>query len=250
MKTYFQLLESISEAVAATKRKKAFDSDAFDARQKARYGDVMARAAAQALAAAQKRKQKTAAAAAPPRNPFPWMQKGNMIPGWWHPTKGWFSFGLNNDGYHVTQIVKNLGKFGISHGELLKAAEVEAERGFYDNQSRDKQGLPLVDGKEIIRMIWDEYIDNAHPITMLAYKRGWLRVYGGKFHTGDFGGTIEGSDRKSLKAAVREIESVAVMEGIDDIRIDVSEHLPGRMPGFPKMHILSSKVKRDAYMRS
>lgn len=250
MKSYFDLMQSISEAVVTGGRKKPFDSDAFDARQKARYGDVMAKAAAQALAAAQKRKAAGGVAAAPPRNPFPWMQKGNMIPGWWHPTKGWFSFGLNKDGYHITQLLKNIGKFGIPQGELLKAAEVEAERGFYDNKSRAEKGYPHVDGKEILRMIEREYIDNAHPISMLAYKRGWLRVYGGKFHTGDFGGTIEGSDRKSLKAAVREIEQVAASEGIDDIRIDVSEHLPGGMAGFPKMHVLSSKVKRDAYMSS
>ena len=244
MKSYFQLILELTEAATATKRKKPFDSVAFDAMQKARYGAVMAKVAADALAAAQRKK-----AALAPRKPFPWMQKGNMIPGWWHPTKGWFSFSLP-DGYHITQLLKNISKFGIPQGELLKAAEEEAERGFYDNKSRAEQGLPHVDGKEILRMIEREYIDNAHPISMLAYKRGWLRVYGGKFHTGDFGGTIEGSDRKSLKAAVREIEQVAASEGIDDIRIDVSEHLSGGMAGFPKMHILSSKVKRDAYMRS
>jgi hypothetical protein len=101
-------------------------------------------------------------------------------------------------------------------------------------------------------MIEREYIDNAHPISMLAYKRGWLRVYGGEFHTKSFGGTLEGSDRKSIKAAIREIEQIAAMNNIDEqmIRIDVSEHLSGGMAGFPKIHVLSSKVKRDAYMRS
>jgi len=246
MKTYFQLILELTEAATATKRKKPFDSVAFDAMQKARYGDVMARAAAQALAAAQKRR---AAAAAPPRNPFPWMQRGDMIPGWWHPTKGWFSFGLSNDGYHVTQIVKNLGKFGISHGELLKAAEVEAERGFYDNETRNKKGLPIVDGKEIIRMIEREYIDNAHPITMLAYKRGWLRVYGGKFHTGNLGGTLEGSDKNSMKAAIREIEQAAAMDNVEDFRIDVTER-SNDINFWGNNKVLNTKEKREAFLRS
>jgi hypothetical protein len=247
LKSYFQLILELTEAATATKRKKPFDSVAFDAMQKARYGAVMAKAAADALAAAQKRK-----AALAPRKPFPWMQKDYMVPGWWHPTKGWFTFSASNEGYHVTNIVRNPEKFGIPQGELLKAAEVEAERGFYDNKSRAEKGLPHVDGKEILRMIEREYIDNAHPISMLAYKRGWLRVYGGEFHTKSFGGTLEGSDRKSIKAAIREIEQIAAMNNIDEqmIRIDVSEHLSGGMAGFPKIHVLSSKVKRDAYMRS
>jgi hypothetical protein len=248
MKSYFDLMQSISEAVATKGVKKPsrkpFDSDAFDARQKARYGSSMAKAAADALAAAQKRKAAAGVAAAPPRNPFPWMQKRDMIPGWWHPTKGWFSFGINRDGYHITQLLKNIGKFGIPQDELLKAAEVEAERGIYAGME------PPPDGKKILDMIRSEYIDNAYPIAMLAYKRGWLRVYGGKFHTGDFGGTIEGTDRKSLKAAIREIEQVAAAEGIDDIRVDVGEHLTGGTAGYPKMYVLSSKVKRDAFMRS
>ena len=255
MKSYFDLMQSISEAVATRGRKKPFDSDAFDARQKARYGDVMAKAAAQALAAAQKRKAAGGVAAAPPRNPFPWFaNKARMTAGWWHPTKGWFTFheggGVDGNGYHITHMVRNLSKFGISQAELLKAAEEEAKRNFWDNDVRREKGYNVVDGKKVIDMIDREEIDNSFPIIYLAYDRGWLRVYGGKFHTGDFGGTIECSDRKSLKAAVREIEQVAASEGIDDIRIDVSEHLPGGMAGFPKMHVLSSKVKRDAYMSS
>ena len=49
MKTYFQLIAEL----------KPFDSDAFDAAQKAKYGSSMAKAAADALAAAQKRKAGT-----------------------------------------------------------------------------------------------------------------------------------------------------------------------------------------------
>ena len=242
MKTFSQLFLELLEATA-TKRK-PFDPVAFDAKQKARYGSAMAKAAADALAAAQKKK-----AAAPSRESFPWMQSGKMVPGWWHPTKGWFTFALEGAGYHTTQIVKHLDKFGISESELMKAAQKDAERGFWNNDSRKEQGLPPVDAKEIIRMIRKEDIDNSFPICVLAYERGWLRVYGGKFHTGDWGGTLEGSDKKSIKAAIREIEQVAASKNIDDIRIDVTERgTTGDY--FPKMAVLSSKLKRDAYLSS
>jgi len=245
MKTFSQLFLELLEATA-TKRK-PFDPVAFDAKQKARYGSAMAKAAADALAAAQKKK----AAATPPRNPFPWMQNNKMIPGWWHPTKGWFSFGIDNAGYHVTQIVKNPQKFGISESELLKAAQKEADRGMWSNSSREEQGLPPVDAKEILRLIRIEDIDNSFPISILAYERGWLRVYGGKFHTGDWGGTLEGTDKRSIKAAIREIEQVAAMSNIDDIRIDITERETSSKDNyFPKMAVLSSKLKRDAYLSS
>ena len=77
----------ITEATA-TRKKKPFDSKAYDAMQKAKYGSSMAKAAADALAAAQKRK-----AAAPSKKPFPWFaNKSTMTAGWWHPTKEWFTF--------------------------------------------------------------------------------------------------------------------------------------------------------------
>jgi len=244
MKTFSQLFLELLEATA-TKRK-PFDPVAFDAKQKARYGSAMAKAAADALAAAQKKK-----AAAPSREPFPWMQTGKMVPGWWHPTKGWFTFALEGAGYHTTQIVKHLDKFGISEGELMKAAQKEADRGMWSNSSREEQGLPPVDAKEILRLIRIEDIDNSFPISILAYERGWLRVYGGKFHTGDWGGTLEGTDKRSIKAAIREIEQVAAMSNIDDIRIDITERETSSKDNyFPKMAVLSSKLKRDAYLSS
>jgi hypothetical protein len=188
-------------------------------------------------------------AAGSSRKSFPWMQNGNMIPGWWHPTKQWFTFRLSGDGYHVTNLVKNLSKFGISEKELMAAAEKEAARAFWENDLRKERGHNIVDADHVIRMIRKEDIDNSFPIMMLAYKRGWLRVYGGKFHTGDFGGTIEGTDKKSMKAAIREIEQSAAMVGIDDIRIDVTER-KNTDDYFPKFAVLNSKFKRDAYMRS
>jgi hypothetical protein len=74
-------------------------------------------------------------------------------------------------------------------------------------------------------------------------------VYGGKFHTGDWGGTLEGTDKKSIKTAIREIERIAATKNIDDIRIDVTEReITGDY--FPKMAVLNSKLKRDAYLSS
>jgi hypothetical protein len=88
MKTYFQLIAEL----------KPFDSAAFDAKQKAKYGSSMAKAAADALAAAEKRK-----AAQPSRKRFPWLSNtSTLTAGWWHPTK---------EGIYIY-------KWGLSHQAL------------------------------------------------------------------------------------------------------------------------------------
>lgn len=246
MKTYHEL---IIEVVAARKKKKPFDSDAFDARQKARYGSSMAKAAADALAAAQKRK-----AEAPSKKPYPWFaNKARMTAGWWHPTKEWFTFGflqsgVDGAGYHITHMVRNLSKFGISQAELMKAAEEEAKRDFWDNEGRAERGYSIVDAQKVIRMVEREEIDNSWPLINLAYNRGWLRVYGGKFHTGSMGGTLDGNDKKSIKAAIREIEREAEMQNLADFRVDVS--LRGKDPNDVRIMSLASKMRRDAFMQS
>ena len=238
----------ITEAVA-TRKKKPFDSKAYDAMQKAKYGSSMAKAAADALAAAQKRR-----AAAPSKKPFPWFaNKARMTAGWWHPTKEWFTFGflqsgVDGAGYHITHMVRNLSKFGISEAELLKAAEEEAKRNFWDNDVRREKGYNVVDGKKVIDMINREEIDNSFPIIYLAYDRGWLRVYGGKFHTGSMGGTLDGNDKRSIKAAIREIEREAEAAGLDDFRVDVTQR--GKDPNDVKIMSLPSKFRRDGYMNS
>jgi len=237
----------IAEAAATRKKKKPFDGKAYDAMQKAKYGSSMAKAAADALAAAQKRR-----AAAPSKKPFPWFaNKSMMTAGWWHPTKEWFTFhgggGTEGNGYHITQMVRNLSKFGISEAELLKAAEEEAKRNFWDNERRAEKGYNVVDGKKVIDMIKREEIDNSFPVIYLAYDRGWLRVYGGKFHTGSMGGTLDG-DKRSIKAAIREIEREAEAAGLDDFRVDVTQR--GKDPNDVKIMSLASKFRRDGYMQS
>lgn len=249
MKTYFQLILDLTEAATATKRKKPFDAKAFDAKQKARYGSSMAKAAADALAAAQKRR-----ATAPSKKPFPWFANSSrMTAGWWHPTKEWFTFGflqsgVDGAGYHITHMVRNLSKFGISQAELMKAAEEEAKRDIWDNEGRAKRGYNLVDAQKVIRMVEREEIDNSFPLINLAYDRGWLRVYGGKFHTGSVGGTLDGNDKKSIKAAIREMEREAEMLNLPDFRVDVT--LRGKDPNDVKIMSLASKMRRDAFMQS
>lgn len=235
MKTYDQLMLCISEAVA-TKRKKPFDAKAFDAQQKAKYGSSMAKAAADALAAAQKRK-----AAQPTRKTIPWVTSPKMFPAWWHPTKEPFAFSVSGNGYHVTQLVKYPEKFGIYGSDLQIAAEEEAEE-------RSQYSSGKMSARQLLDDIRKEEIDNAWSISMLAYQEGWLRVYGGKFHTGQVGGTLEGTDKKSINAAIREIEQAAAMHNIEDFRIDVALVSPNREQ-FPKHTKLETKAQRDAYMR-
>lgn len=230
VKTFSQLFLELLEAVA-TKRK-PFDSVAFDAKQKAKYGSSMAKAAADALAAAQKKK----AAAPPSRKTLPWVTSPRMFGAWWHPTKEAYSF--SGEGYHVTHLVKYPEKFGIYGSDLTIAAEQDAED--YSSNWGRKMGA-----KELLDDIRKGDIDNAPSIMELAYRNGWLRVYGGKFHTGEFGGTLDGMDKKSIKAAIKEIEQAAEMAGAKNIRIDVTD----RSSGYPKHTSLDTKAKRDAYMK-
>ena len=231
VKTFSQLFLELLEAVA-TKRK-PFDSVAFDAKQKAKYGSSMAKAAADALAAAQKKK---AAAATPSRKTLPWVTSPRMFGAWWHPTKEAYSF--SGEGYHVTHLVKYPEKFGIYGSDLTIAAEQDAE-DYSTNWGRK------VSAREVLDDIRKGDIDNAPSIMELAYRNGWLRVYGGKFHTGEFGGTLDGMDKKSIKAAIKEIEQAAEMAGVNNIRIDVTD----RSSGYPKHTSLDTKAKRDAYMK-
>jgi hypothetical protein len=170
---------------------------AFERRQSARYGGVMARLAAQALAQSQRK-----AAARPRKNPFPWSGGGyNMKPGWWHPTKQWFLF---TSGFHVTQIVKTPRAFGIStaelNGGLLKEAEhlVSRHMNWYDSE-----GTPQAHTAESVRdSILKTDIDLAYEVQRLAYMKGWLKVYSGSARNSP---SLEGINGDSIRAALREI---------------------------------------------
>jgi hypothetical protein len=174
---------------------------AFDRRQARKYGAVMARAAASAMAAARRKSG---------RKGFPWMMSGGNTPGWWHPQRGWFTFShtdeLNLQGqFHVTQIVKDPKRFGISTAELNRALAAEAQylnslnQKFYDSEGTD---YPY-DEDFTRAAILNGSIDLAYEVQRLAYSKGWLKVYSG----GRFGGspTLEGMNNTSIRAALREI---------------------------------------------
>jgi len=175
----------------------------FDRRQQKKYGAMMARVAAKAFANSQRKK--SAQKSAPQRDPFPWGGTGyTQRAGWWHPTKQWFTFLHAKDGYHVTQIVKSPAKFGISNTELEQGLQAEADRRNTHNLPRygnDGAEHPWT-AEEIKKAILKEDIDLSHSVQMLAYQRGWLKVYSG---TPQNSPSLEGTNAESIRAALREI---------------------------------------------
>jgi len=171
---------------------------AFERRQAQRYGAVMARTAAAALAKAGRKSS---------RKPFPWMGDSSK-PGWWHPQRGWFAFSHSEDlqpQFHVTQIVKDPKRFSISTAELDKALAAEAQYLNLRNlKFYDKEGTPYPYDADFARAaILNGSIDLAYEVQRVAYTKGWLKVYSG----GRFGGspTLEGMNTASIRAALREI---------------------------------------------
>ena len=193
---------------------------AFERRQAQRYGGVMARLAAQALAAAEKKRK-----ASPRRDPFPWVPVNKAVPGWWHPKEQWFTFDhggthrhfLNEGGnYHVTEVVRNPGRFGVSESELksalAKQAQYEARMG---RTAYDAEGTPFPHDAETVRAsILVGGIDISYDVIRLAYMNGWLKVYSGT-PTGR-NPILEGIRRDSIRAALREIhESGGPFQRVD-----------------------------------
>jgi hypothetical protein len=203
MKTLSQLLEELEEALSIYSNPNAFtplDSGIETPRERKLRIAFDKRLAASGAKAVydreEKRLQKIWAAQKAgkisSRQPFPWENTHKDIPGWWHPVKPWFTFNHSRDGYHVTQIVKKPGVFGIGDSEL-KAAALKYTR------IREYQEVTPGD---ILDEIENESLDLCMPVQALAYQKGWCKVYGGKLLT------VEGTDDKSLKAAAREILSV------------------------------------------
>jgi len=177
---------------------------AYERRQARLYGGVMARVAAQELAKSQSRRS-----AKTTREPFPWqgIKRSGWTdgqPGWWHPTKQWFTFNHNADGFHVTQIVKSPQKFGISKAELDAALMREANYLYANNVKwYDADGERKDHNAESVRAsILKTDIDLAHEVQLVAYKKGWLKVYGKDRPS------LEGTEHSSAKAALREIGGV------------------------------------------
>lgn len=135
-------------------------------------------------------------AAVSKRKPFPWLSDDA---GWWHPTHQWFTFNHARDGYHVTQIARHPQRFGISQAELYKACE-DYVTGFGLTQIPEKELLAQVGS--VLNRLAEERLDLCFPVQRLAYARGWLKVYGGKYLS------AEGIDQKSFKSMVREADTV------------------------------------------
>jgi hypothetical protein len=127
------------------------------------------------------------------RPPFNWYTGGA---GWWHPTKKWFRFAHDGGNYHVTQIVKNPQVFGITNQELNDAM-FSYGKNRYTGSKYSKEEITM----HVRRSILDGTQDLCMPVQRLAYKLGWLKVYGGS------GQYLEGYE-KYMRLAVQEIMKV------------------------------------------
>lgn len=94
----------------------------------------------------------------------------------------------------MTQIVKNPQAFGITNKELN---DTMAEFGYLNNYGINKETA----GIRVRHMILNGTKDLCMPVQRLAYKLGWLKVYGGADPY------LEGYE-KSQKLAMREIIQV------------------------------------------
>jgi hypothetical protein len=191
MKTYFDLLQSIQEATATKTR---------IAKPKASSAKAAAKSKVKA-APVKKPVRRTFVSkpvptpqipATPARASYPWANKSDIFTGWWHPSLQWFTF----DGYyHVTKIVNQFPRFGITEDELNAGLRKEAEHRFKN------LNIPITDREvQTVRSaLSNGSIDLAHYVQMVAYSKGWLKVYGGQLLS------IEGTSGYSLKKAMDEI---------------------------------------------
>ena len=171
-------------------------------------------------------KNKLEGTPAPSRPAFNWKTGGA---GWWHPTKQWFRFSHDGHNYHVTQIVKNPQAFGITNKELNDAM---AEFGYRNNYALNKETAAI----RVRHMILNGTRDLCMPVQRLAYKLGWLKVYGGSDPY------LEGYER-SQKLAMREI--IQVMGNLGRVEVaKVNEHSKVNWPETSKFYsTLDAKEK-------
>ena len=148
-----------------------------------------------------------------PGAPFPWKRE---CAGWWHAVKPSFTFSHSRDGYHITQVVKNPQRFGVTDSEMDQALneyiqKMRLNSGGLDPRSRDyyERTIGLEKGEKIEAsgikgMIKQQIIDLCPPLAKRAFDKGWLKVYGAE--SGSC--SLEGTNMAAFKAAVREILSV------------------------------------------
>lgn len=122
--------------------------------------------------------------------PFPWRERRAA---WWHPSKQWIMV----PHYHITEVVTNPSKFGISHADINNAVkqhmemEIKAKSGVYVT------GMSVTDG---VNRVKDRRVDRVPPLEMLVYKKGWVRVQSGDY------AMIAGTDKKSIVAALKSLD--------------------------------------------
>ena len=208
----------------ATSGRRSAADWAFERRQSARYGAVMARIAARTLAASQRKRGGTAK----PETRFPWLGQRNT-PGWWHPQHKPFTFTPGDPdagedlNYHVMQIVKNPKAFGITTAELNRALAKEAEylrsRGlkYYDDEGNDYE----YDEDFVRANILKGKLDLAYEVQRMVYMKGWLKVYSGSSRS--WGSPfVEGINRDSIRKALAEINDAKAAAGrTDNVVVEV-----------------------------
>ena len=256
MKDYFQFTRNLHERLGIYDNPNAFDPASADpesprARKLTHEFDRRMRAAGtskgykQALSAAWAgiRAKRKAAAQKPSRTPYAWGNK-TSIAGWWHPKLKNYTFSHSN-GYHVTQLVRNPSRFGISQQELYEGLKKE---GYYYNQRGlgwyDENGDEhMYTAERVKERIEKEDMDLAYEVQRVAYIKGWLKVYSG----GEKTPSLEGIDRSSIKAALREI--LSVRPEIIDLGGSVEIFEEGLVRNTRKLRYLSGKEILD-YLNS
>ena len=178
------------------------------------------------------------------RPPYPWGNRASVA-GWWHPKMETYTFSHSN-GYHVTQLVRNPSRFGISKSEmydgLLREAQYYVSRGigyWTEDGSDELQYTPEV----VEARIKSEDMDLAYEVQRVAYMKGWLKVYSGGSGTP----SLEGMSRDSIKGALSEM--LAVRPDLADLgwRVEIIE--VGTVRNQQKFHYLrGAEITR--YMNS
>ena len=226
MKDYFHFMRELQERLGIYDNPNAFEPSEGESaeerlRRHVRHDRTPKSPAMQkAAAAVMKRIRARERAERNKRPPYPWGNRASVA-GWWHPKMETYTFSHSN-GYHVTQLVRNPSRFGISKSEmyegLLREAQYYTSRGigyWTDDGSDELQYTP----EAVEAKIKSENMDLAYEVQRVAYMKGWLKVYSGGSGTP----SLEGMSRESIKGALREM--LAVRPNLADLgwRVEIIE---------------------------
>ena len=122
--------------------------------------------------------------------PFPWRERRAA---WWHPSKPWIMV----PHYHITEVVTNPSKFGITQADINKAVaqhmdmEIKAKSGVYVT------GMSVADG---VYRVKAARVDRVPPLEMIVYSKGWIRVQSGDYIM------LAGTVKKTIVAALKALD--------------------------------------------